>query len=135
MCVSAMTTFAAATLQNAYCLHVALLAAFIPYSRISSVSRDGVCRVGWALFFRIGLSVEDTAVSNTDEASRGAQVTVGGQERVQKGVRVPVRRKTIPGSGSGLGRDAECGWEASVAAKGRRGGAGGSQGLRDGLGR
>lgn len=120
---------------DAYCLHVAVLAAFSPYSLIYSVSRDGVCRVGWALFFRIGLSTEDTAVSNTDEASRGAQITVRGQERVQKGVRVPVRRKTIPGSGSGLGQDAECGWEASVAAKGRRGGAGWSQGLRDGLGR
>lgn len=40
---------------------------------------------------------------------------------------MPVRRKTIPGSGSGLGQDAECGWEASVAAKGRRGGQGWSQ--------
>lgn len=54
---------------------------------------------------------------------------------MQKGVHVTVRRKNIPGRGNGMGQNAECGWEARVAAKGRRGGAGWRQGLRDGLGR
>lgn len=80
---------------------------------------------------RVGPVLQNRAEQRSD--SRAYQMSVSWSSeptvrsrRVQKGIRVPVR-KTIPGSGARLG-PGRCGWEASVAAGGRREGQVGAKG-------
>lgn len=113
---------------------VAVLAAFTPPSVHLFSERAGACGAGWAPFFRMGLSAEGAAVSKIDGASHGAERTVGGRDRNAEGSPCDRQKEEHSRRRERQGLNAECGREASVAAKRGWGGAGWRRGLRVGEG-